>query len=185
MTARSRPITHNIFRPCAAASYLWLAVLDPAGRRQTTVLQWSLGRTPRTWGFQVIDTLLNLLFRCAHRRLTSPLTPVSKKGVPRGDTYVVCLDCGKQFDYDLKEMRIGKPIDRSHDASVVPENLPVPSATKVKYAALAAVPVAMVIGAILNTKKSDAKKKARAEDEHSAGNPVAPAEGNPGPAEKK
>ena len=105
----------------------------------------------------MIDTLLNLLFRCAHRRLTSPLTPVSRKGVPRGDTYVVCLDCGKQFDYDLKEMRIGKPIDRTHDACVIPRDMPLPPATKVKYAVLAAVPVAMVIGAMLKTRKPGPK----------------------------
>ena len=102
----------------------------------------------------MIDTLLNLLFRCAHRRLTSPLTPVSKKGVPHGDTYVVCLDCGKQFHYDLKEMRMGKPIDHSHDACVVPKGMPVATKTKVTVAVLAAVPVAMVVGAMLKTKKS-------------------------------
>jgi hypothetical protein len=138
-----------------------------------------LGRTPRTWGFQVIDTLLNVLFRCAHRRLTSPLTPVSKKGVPHGGTYVVCLDCGKQFDYDLKEMRIGKPIDHSHDACVVPKDMPLPPTTKMKYAVLAAVPVAVVIGAMLKAKKARAKKNARLRDEQSTGDSVAPAEGGP------
>jgi hypothetical protein len=129
--------------------------------------------------FQVIDTLLNLLFRCAHRRLTSPLTPVSKKGVPHGGTYVVCLDCGKQFDYDLMEMRIGKPIDRSHDACVVPKDMPLPPTTKVKYAVLAAVPVAIVIGAMLKTKKSRPQENARAGDEHGTGDPLAPSEGGP------
>ena len=68
-------------------------------------------------GGGVIDTLLNLLFRCPHRHLTRPLTRVGKPGRP-GDSYVVCLDCGKQFAYDLDNMRIGKPIDHSHDASV-------------------------------------------------------------------
>jgi hypothetical protein len=127
----------------------------------------------------VIDTLLNLVFRCAHRRLTSPLTPVSRKGVPHGSTYVVCLDCGKQFDYDLKEMRIGKPINQSHDACVVPRDKPLPPKTKVKYAVLAAVPVAMVIGAILKTKKSEPAKNARDGDEDSAGDLGAPAQGAP------
>jgi DNA-directed RNA polymerase subunit RPC12/RpoP len=59
----------------------------------------------------VIDTVLNLLFRCSHRRLTRPVTPVVKAGHPGGQTYVVCLDCGKHFSYDVKEMRIGKQID--------------------------------------------------------------------------
>ena len=132
----------------------------------------------------MIDTLLNLLFRCAHRRLTSPLTPVSKKGVPRGDTYVVCLDCGKQFDYDLKEMRIGKPIDHSNDACVLPREMPLLPATKVKYAVLAAVPVAMVIGAMLQAKKPGPQEDTRAADEHSTGDPVAPAAGGPGVPEE-
>lgn len=97
----------------------------------------------------MIDSLLNLLFRCAHRSLTRPVTPVSKTGVPHGGTYVVCLDCGKQFSYDLKEMRIGKPIDRSHVSGVVPPGLPAPRKAKVKYALWAAVPLAVMIGAAL------------------------------------
>ena len=30
----------------------------------------------------------------------------------RNGTYVVCLDCGKEFDYNWKEMRIGSPVDK-------------------------------------------------------------------------
>jgi len=102
----------------------------------------------------VIDTLLNLLFRCSHRRLTSPFTPVSQKGVPQGNSYVVCLDCGKQFEYDLSAMRIGKVIDVSHDGSVVPKAIATPSKSKMKYAVAVAAPVAaVVIGAMLKTKK--------------------------------
>ena len=88
----------------------------------------------------MIDTLLNLLFRCAHRHLTRPITPVSKAGIPHGETYVVCLDCAKQFAYDLKEMRIGKAIEHPHDACVLPSNMPTPGRTKVKYALGMAVP---------------------------------------------
>jgi len=61
----------------------------------------------------MIDSVLNLLFRCSHRRLTRPVTPVSKAGIPQGQTYVVCLDCGKQFGYDLERMRMGKPVKRA------------------------------------------------------------------------
>ena len=67
----------------------------------------------------MIDSIVNLLFRCQHSRLTRPVTPVSKAGVPHGDTYVVCLDCGKQFGYDLKEMRVTKPVDHSAERGVV------------------------------------------------------------------
>uniref|UniRef100_Q027N7 Uncharacterized protein n=1 Tax=Solibacter usitatus (strain Ellin6076) TaxID=234267 RepID=Q027N7_SOLUE len=84
----------------------------------------------------MIDSLLNLLFRCSHHRLTRPLTPVAAKGVPQGKTYVVCLDCGKQFTYDLQEMRIGKPVDHPNQR------------TKVKFALLAAMPLAVVLGTI-------------------------------------
>ena len=70
----------------------------------------------------MIDTLLNILFRCSHKRLTRPVTPVSRGGEPQGSTYVVCLDCGKQFSYDVKEMKIGKPIESSHDGGVLHPN---------------------------------------------------------------
>jgi len=119
----------------------------------------------------MIDSVLNLLFRCAHRRLTRPVTPVSKAGVPHGGTYVVCLDCGKQFSYDLKAMRIGKAIDHSHDASVVPPGLPVPRKARLKYALWAAVPLAFVAGAL-------AKPRRRAEPSPEDKPPAGPGKRN-------
>ena len=56
----------------------------------------------------MIDSLLNLLFRCGHKRLSRPVTPVTRPGQPPKDTYVVCLDCGKHFAYDAQNMRMGK-----------------------------------------------------------------------------
>ena len=67
------------------------------------------------------------------------------------------MDCGKQFEYDLNEMRIGRAIDRSHDAGVVPANMPKARKTKLKYALLAAVPAAVVLAAALKGKKKSAK----------------------------
>jgi hypothetical protein len=58
----------------------------------------------------MIETVLNLLFNCTHRHLTRPFTPVN---VAHGETYVVCLDCGKQFAYDLNTMHIGKVIEQT------------------------------------------------------------------------
>jgi DNA-directed RNA polymerase subunit RPC12/RpoP len=58
----------------------------------------------------MIDTVLNLLFRCSHRRLTRPVSPITKAGEAPSQSYVVCLDCGKQFAYDVREMRLGKEI---------------------------------------------------------------------------
>jgi len=56
------------------------------------------------------DRILNLLFGCRHRRITRPITPVHKPRVEPGNTYVACLECGKQFHYDLKNMRIGTAV---------------------------------------------------------------------------
>jgi hypothetical protein len=54
----------------------------------------------------MMGRILERLFGCAHRRLTSPRTP--RDG---GETYVVCLDCGKRLAYDLKTMTLGKVIE--------------------------------------------------------------------------
>jgi hypothetical protein len=94
----------------------------------------------------VIDSVLNLVFRCSHSRLTRPVTPVSKAGVPHGQTYVVCLDCGKQFAYDLREMRVGKPLESSHETGVLPPDMPKPN-RNLKYALWVSVPLAFLAGA--------------------------------------
>jgi hypothetical protein len=31
----------------------------------------------------------------------------------RNRTYVVCLECGKEFSYDWRSMRVGEPVDKS------------------------------------------------------------------------
>lgn len=54
----------------------------------------------------MIDTLVNLLFRCSHRQLSRPMTRRVDSRVSPHRTYVVCLDCGKQFGFDLGR---GKP----------------------------------------------------------------------------
>lgn len=96
----------------------------------------------------MIDTVWNLLFRCPHRHLTRPITPVSKTGVAHGQTYVVCLDCTKQFPYDLKTMQIGKPIAHSHEGGVIPPKPPRPRKSKLKVAVGLGVPLAVLLGSI-------------------------------------
>ena len=70
----------------------------------------------RKWkGSGMLNSLLNVMFGCTHRRTTFPLTPARKAGWPanngaRHGTYVVCLDCGKEFGYNWAEMRIGDPV---------------------------------------------------------------------------
>jgi hypothetical protein len=108
----------------------------------------------------MIDTVFNLLFRCSHQRMTRPMTPASKKGEGSGETYVVCLECGKQFSYDFNEMRIGKPVPASPTAGVLPPGMPKGS-KKFRYAALASIiPLAWVIGKSIkkSTKSTDSKK---------------------------
>jgi hypothetical protein len=61
-------------------------------------------------------------------------------------------------------MKIGKLIDDFHEVYAVPKNMTSPLATKVKYGVLAAVPVALAIGAVLKAKKARTKKEARTSD---------------------
>jgi len=62
----------------------------------------------------MLQSLVNALFGCSHRRTTFPLTPGRKYsaagGPVRHGTYVVCLDCGKEFGYDWNEMRVGNAV---------------------------------------------------------------------------
>ena len=54
--------------------------------------------------------VFNALFGCWHQRYSFPITV--RPGVRRNKaaaltgTYVVCLDCGKEFAYDWQEMRV-------------------------------------------------------------------------------
>ena len=58
----------------------------------------------------MINSMFNLFFGCRHKRFTRPITPLRKFGDHRRDTYVSCLECGKQFHYDAVNMRMGTPI---------------------------------------------------------------------------
>ncbi len=105
----------------------------------------------------MIDRLLNTFFGCAHKRTTFPLTPARKTGSGLAQTYVVCLDCGKQFNYDWKSMQRGELVD----LSVKPK----PAKSKLRYVAWAtAVPVAWL--AVSAAKKM--RKRSRIEPEDPA-----------------
>jgi hypothetical protein len=64
----------------------------------------------------MLQSLFDTLFGCSHQRTTFPLTPARRSTGPsvsvahRNGTYVTCLDCGKEFAYDWKAMRIGQPM---------------------------------------------------------------------------
>ncbi|MFB3917389.1 MAG: hypothetical protein ACE14M_11710 [Terriglobales bacterium] len=58
----------------------------------------------------MLAQIIDVLFGCTHERYTFPMT--AKSGARRSDaatltgTYVVCLDCGKEFAYDWREMKV-------------------------------------------------------------------------------
>lgn len=54
-------------------------------------------------------SLVNLFFGCWHRNYSFPMTTRGSRrstAAARTGTYVVCLDCGKEFAYDWQEMKI-------------------------------------------------------------------------------
>lgn len=56
-----------------------------------------------------MDGLSSLLFRCSHRNTSRPFTSRQKAaagGATLSGTYIVCLDCGKEFPYSWEEMRV-------------------------------------------------------------------------------
>ena len=65
----------------------------------------------------MLQTFLDSLFGCAHQRTTFPITRGRKSlgahasPTAANRTYVVCLDCGKEFAYDWRAMRVGEAVD--------------------------------------------------------------------------
>jgi hypothetical protein len=63
----------------------------------------------------MIQSFLNKMLGCSHNRTTFPQTPSRRNGAQvsggmRNGTYIVCLDCGKEFAYNWSEMRMGQPV---------------------------------------------------------------------------
>jgi hypothetical protein len=54
-------------------------------------------------------TIFDAIFGCWHKRTTFPITNRNgqrRSGDAQRGTYVVCLDCGKEFAYDWQRMRM-------------------------------------------------------------------------------
>jgi len=71
-----------------------------------------LGKGSFSWthdGENMLD-LIDFLFGCNHKNFSFPITKKRGQRVPPAasvtGTYVVCLDCGKEFAYDWKQMKI-------------------------------------------------------------------------------
>jgi hypothetical protein len=58
----------------------------------------------------MLDALLNYLFGCCHDKTTFPLTHTANLGNRQRTTYIACLNCGAEFVYDWKHMRVGLPL---------------------------------------------------------------------------
>jgi len=58
----------------------------------------------------MISKLMDAMFGCHHARFSFPITVrAGSRRHPtaqRSGTYVACLDCGKEFSYDWREMKI-------------------------------------------------------------------------------
>jgi hypothetical protein len=106
----------------------------------------------------VIDSIWNLLFRCQHRKTTFPLTPVRKKNDNNpAETYIVCLECGRQFTYDWDNMRLGKVADISGGpapSEPVPVRIPFRTKSNLRYLIWgSALSAALVVGKAIQTRK--------------------------------
>ena len=55
----------------------------------------------------VIDTLLNLPFRCPHRRLTRPVAPITNVVQQHSQRYIVCLT-GANDEWEIVNRNDGK-----------------------------------------------------------------------------
>jgi hypothetical protein len=137
------------------------------------MLHWSCWR--RT---ALLGSLFDLLFSCKHRRTTFPFTPVKRKtagtqGEFPAETYVVCLDCGKQFAYDWETMQLGNAVDISqNELSRATQTAPIPFRTKstLKYLALgSAVSAAVVVGKVVQSRLQSRKSTKSGQDNGQAG----------------
>ena len=68
----------------------------------------------------MISNMLDYLFGCWHKNYSFPITAKAGKRQNAASsvtgTYVVCLDCGKEFPYDWREMRV-VTMPRKHAAT--------------------------------------------------------------------
>jgi hypothetical protein len=77
-------------------------------------------------------SLFDLVFGCWHKRCTFPITVRGKlrRTTPAASvtgTYVVCLDCGREFPYDWSQMRMLASKPRTGWRQSPPASFPVSS----------------------------------------------------------
>ena len=82
----------------------------------------------------VFMSLVNLLFGCWHKNYSFPITARGSRRTPAAavtGTYVVCLDCGKEFPYDWHEMKVVSADSHKSKVAALAEPVPVRSLAKV------------------------------------------------------
>lgn len=61
----------------------------------------------------MILDVFDMLFGCWHKNYSFPITAKGDRrkspAAARTGTYVVCLDCGKEFAYDWQAMKVVEP----------------------------------------------------------------------------
>ena len=71
----------------------------------------------------MLAKIIDAVFGCRHSRYSFPMTvrAGSRRAAhaTRTGTYVVCLDCGREFNYDWQEMRIASSHPRETAHSLV------------------------------------------------------------------
>ena len=76
-------------------------------------------------------SLVDLFFGCWHKNYSFPITARGSRRSPAAavtGTYVVCLECGKEFPYDWQEMKVVDAARRESKVTAMPE--PVSSLAK-------------------------------------------------------
>lgn len=62
----------------------------------------------------LFSALWDVFFGCGHRHYSFPISSKILKqrsaGTATTGTYVVCLDCGKEFAYDWQQMKVVSPL---------------------------------------------------------------------------
>ena len=74
-------------------------------------------------GTEMLSKMLDAMFGCWHSRTSFPITVRAGSGRngpgARTGTYVVCLDCGKEFSYDWQAMKVVEPNRKEPARSLV------------------------------------------------------------------
>jgi hypothetical protein len=117
------------------ATYGGIAPAHPPGDRLAIRILRRLGWLQALAGAGVcylFRSVFAMTLGCTHRRKSFPFTPVRRNAAPGPactGTYVVCLDCGKTFQYDWGEMRMVPPDTARAPADARPTRVPVRSST--------------------------------------------------------